>query len=579
MAGKVLTLHGTNARDKMAEQISAMWENWYNAKSGWMEEHVELNKYITATDTTTTSNQTLPWKNNTTTPKLTQIRDNLHSNYISALFPNDDWLRWEAYTADDATKEKKQAIEHYISNKTRRENFRDTISQLLYDYIDYGNAFAYTEYVHRVGKDVNGDEHTLYSGPVVRRIHPFDIVMNPLAPSFEESPVIVRSIMSLGELKLDAERSANKDEALKAVEKAMALRKDLGSLNKADHRKYAGIIMDGFGSYFEYLDSGYVEILTFMGDIYNKETNETLHNRKVQIIDRSFVFVDEDIPDWVGRNVYHVGWRKRSDNLWCMGPLDNLVGMQYRIDHLENLKADAMDLSVFPVFKIKGNVDEFTWGPMEEIHMDENGDVDLLRPDVGVLQVNLEISNLMDKMELMAGAPREAMGMRTPGEKTAFEVQQLTTAAGRIFQEKVTVFEVNLLEKVLNSMLEQSRRNLNSYDVIRVVNKDIGVEAFMTITKEDIIGDGILRPIGARHFSEQSIMVQNLTGMLSGPLGEKLAPHLSGKQLASLVEDSLGLERYKLFRPNIGVIENAETQELAVQGQQKLLDNATVPRT
>ncbi len=261
-----------------------------------------------------------------------------------------------------------------------------------------------------------------------------------------------------------------------------------------------------------------------------------------------------------------------------MGPLDNLVGMQYRIDHLENLKADAMDLHVFPPMAVKGNVDEFNWGPLEEIHMDENGSVEPLRPDSSAIQVNFEITALMDKMELMAGAPREAMGVRTPGEKTAFEVQQLTSAAGRIFQEKVTVFEVNLLEKVLNSMLEQARRNLDASDVIRVINKDLGTENFMTISKQDIIGDGILRPIGARHFSEQSIMIQNLTGMLGGALGQKLQPHLSGQNLAALVEDALGLERYSLFRNNIGVIEATETQELAAQGQQKLIDNATVPR-
>ncbi len=258
-----------------------------------MEEHVELNKYITATDTTTTSNQTLPWKNNTTTPKLTQIRDNLHSNYISALFPNNDWLRWEAYTADDATKQKKQAIEHYISNKTRRENFRDVMSQLLYDYIDYGNAFAYTDYVHRVGKNADDETHVVYSGPVVKRVHPFDIVLNPLAPTFDESPIIIRSIMSIGELKLQAQQGPNPTEELEAIEKAIELRRDLGSLNKADHRKYSGLPMDGFGTYFEYLDSGYVEVLTFMGDYYNKDTYELEPGRKIQIIDRSFVLSDE----------------------------------------------------------------------------------------------------------------------------------------------------------------------------------------------------------------------------------------------------------------------------------------------
>lgn len=51
--------------------------------------------------------------------------------------------------------------------------------------------------------------------------------------------------------------------------------------------------------------------------------------------------------NWLGKtSIVHAGWRYRPDNLWAMGPLDNIVGMQYRIDHLENLKADAMDLAV-----------------------------------------------------------------------------------------------------------------------------------------------------------------------------------------------------------------------------------------
>lgn len=577
MTGRVLELHGDNTQDQRAKSIAHSWDQWYFNKQSWMDEHTELNRYITATDTTSTSNQTLPWKNNTTTPKLTQIRDNLHSNYLSALFPNDDWLRWEAYTPEDATKAKKQAIENYMGNKVRRGNFRQTMSQLLLDYIDYGNAFAVTEYVNKTTTDENGDESTIYKGPVVRRIHPFDIVFNPAAPSFEESPAIVRSIVGFGELELQAAESANPTEFMEQLQKAKALRKDLTSMSAADYRRYENYQVDGFGNYLEYLNSGYIEVLTFMGDFYNKDTGTLARNRKIQILDRSFTLVDEEIKNWNGRNIFHATWRKRTNNLWGMGPLDNLVGMQYRVDHLENLKADAMDLHVFPPLVIKGNVDEFDWGPMEEIHVDENGDVIPLRPDSSAIQVNFEIQSLMDKMELLAGAPREAMGQRTPGEKTAFEVQQLTAAAGRIFQEKVTTFEIELLESVLNSMLEQARRNLSTIDVVRSTNSDLGTAEFIKITKDDIAGDGILRPIGARHFSEQGIMMQNLTGLLGGPLGEKLYPHMSGIQLSALIEDSLGLERYKLFRPNIGVIEATETQGLAAQGQKNIMNQATVP--
>jgi L-cystine uptake protein TcyP (sodium:dicarboxylate symporter family) len=39
------------------------------------------------------------------------------------------------------------AIESYIENKMRMSNFRATVSQSVYDFIDYGNAFAMTEFV------------------------------------------------------------------------------------------------------------------------------------------------------------------------------------------------------------------------------------------------------------------------------------------------------------------------------------------------------------------------------------------------------------------------------------------------
>lgn len=136
-----------------------------------------------------------------------------------------------------------------------------------------------------------------------------------------------------------------------------------------------------------------------------------------------------------------------------MGPLDNLVGMQYRIDHLENVKADAMDLAVMPPLVISGEVEQFAWGPNAEIHIDENGSVtELARNVQWVIQADNAIDRLEMRMEQYAGAPREAMGIRTAGEKTAFEVQQLNNAAGRIFQEKTTTFEIELLEKVLNAM-------------------------------------------------------------------------------------------------------------------------------
>lgn len=559
-------------KDQEAEYISNTWHIYHSQRREKIDAWKELRNYVFATDTRTTTNKKLPWKNSTTLPKLCQIRDNLHSNYISALFPNDDWLKWEGYTSEDSFKRKASAIEAYMSNKTRESHFRTTISQLIYDFIDYGNVFATCDFIASYRKNANDENVIDYIGPVAKRISPLDIVFNPLASSFKDSFKIIRSIKSVAELERMAEEEPDNLYLKNALEQRDKLKKYANAYGLEDFDKAEGIQIDGFGNYFDYLASGHVELLEFWGDLYIEETGELQKGIVCTIVDRMWVIRKEQIPSWLGSApIYHVGWRIRPDNIWAMGPLDNLVGMQYRIDHLENLKADAMDLAVLPPLVIAGEVEEFVYGPGEEIHIDENGSVTELAKNVQwVLQADNEIALLEQRMEMYSGAPREAMGIRTPGEKTAFEVQQLNTAAGRIFQEKINTFEIELLEPLLNAMLEVSRRNLDQQDVVRVMDDDLGVQTFIDIKKEDITASGKIRPIGARHFAAQAQLMQNLVGIMNSPIAQLLSPHISSKQLSKVVEDVMGLGRFQLFRPNVAIFEQQETQRLAMQAQEDL---------
>jgi hypothetical protein len=298
----------------------------------------------------------------------------------------------------------------------------------------------------------------------------------------------------------------------------------------------------------------------------------------VTVVDRSIVVRNTPINTYSGRaNIFHVGWRFRPDNLWAMGPLDNLVGLQYRLDHLENLKADAMDLVVHPPLKIIGEVEAFEYGPGAEIHIDENGDVgEVVKNLNGILAAKSEIQTIMDQMELFAGAPREAMGIRTPGEKTAFEVQQLQNAAGRIFQEKITKFEVELLEPLLNSMLEESHKNFDGTDLIAVIDNDIGVAEFRSITKNDITANGILRPMGARHFAQKAQELQNMLGVMTSPLGQIVMPHISSINLMQYLNDVLGVSGYEIFKPYVAMEEQAEAQRIMRQIQEDAEVEASV---
>ena len=97
MTGRVLDIWDVLAgsEDGLARSVAYKYIEWDNYRRPWLTEKQEIRDYLFATDTRKTSNAKLPWKNSTTTPKLTQIRDNLHANYMAALFPNSEWLHWE----------------------------------------------------------------------------------------------------------------------------------------------------------------------------------------------------------------------------------------------------------------------------------------------------------------------------------------------------------------------------------------------------------------------------------------------------------------------------------------------------
>lgn len=365
MRNKVQEVKNVISTDEaLATAIGEMFQKFSTLMAKKRADWVELRNYIFATDTRSTANAANGWQNSTTIPKLCQIRDNLHANYMTALYPNDEFIQWEALDQQALNSDKANVVKMYVRNKLVLGKFRETLSKLVYDYIDTGNIIGTTEYVKEFYLDENGEEVISFIGPRIVRISPYDIVFNPTAPSFEDTPKIHRYITSMGELMEAAERyPADKEWIEATLTKLRNRRHTLSQYSSADIDKAMGYQVDGFGSMQEYLNSDSVEILEFEGSMYDSTTNTLLSKRNITVVDRAFVAQNIPMPSWIGASKYkHVGWRPRPDNLWAMGPLDNLVGMQYRIDHLENAKADAWDFTTNPVVAVKGNVEQFSGG-------------------------------------------------------------------------------------------------------------------------------------------------------------------------------------------------------------------------
>lgn len=580
MPGKVVELEHLITPDQLALKISERYWTWETLREEKKAEWAEVRKYVYAVDTKKTSNSKLPWKNSTTLPKLCQIRDNLYANYMKTLFPKRKWLEWEGEDEESDAVQKKRDIENYMQWVITRSNFKETIGKMLLDWIDTGNVIGTVDWIDET-QETDEKSKVGYVGPVAVRVSPLDIVFDPLAPDFRQSPKIVRSFVSLGELKemLSRESTPETAEEIKGLwDYLKDLRYRVNNMTGTIKEKDEYFAVDGFDSFQAYLQGDYAEVLTFYGDMYDLDNDVFYRNHIITVVDRHRIIAKRPHPSFFGKPpIYHCGWRPRQDNLWAMGPLDNLVGMQYRIDHVENMKADVLDLIGYPVLKIKGLVDDFEWGPLERIQVSEEGDVDMVAPDVNVLQNNIEIQNYELKMEEMAGAPREALGFRTPGEKTKYEVQRLENAASRIFLMRMEQFAI-YVEDLLQAMLELARRRMTTTK-IRVEDEEFNTANFLSLSAIDITGNGRLRPVAVSHFAEKAEKVQNATAFFASAIGMDPAVnvHFSGLETAKMFADLLDLEGYNIVTPYIRMTEQADAQRLGMSQQEQTLMEAGTP--
>lgn len=562
----------------LAGSIYNQWSHWKSARAEAEARWTETKKYVFATSTRDTTNAKNPWSNTTHRPKLYNIYNNLLVNTDFSLFPHRDWLEFIGNDDEANSKTKREASLAYLKTKHRLSNFRKVMRDLINDWLLYGNCFAGVEYVTETALDpLSGEQIPAYIGPRPVRYSPYDVVMNPKATDSEHTPYIIRSRTTIGELQQAMEENPGlgydstvlqmmKDQRLKVEQSA------------EDGEIEDSFIPDGFGSTGQYYVSGHTTLYEFYGDIYDQESDTLLKNYVITVADGMHILRKEPLNTYSGRpNIFHSVWKQRPDNLWGYGPLENLVGLQYRINHLENAKSDAFDDMLDPDIVIEGDVEIEKSGASTHYYVTEGGNVRYLSPDTTVLNANFQIQELEAAMELYANAPREALGMRSPGEKTAFEVSLLSNAANRGFEYQTGIFSA-FLEQVVNAELELAVQNLHTSDVVAVVDDDFGVEEFIRITREDLVSNGKVVPVGAREYARKSRLTQQLTAFYqTGMTDPEVAQHFPAKEIAKMWSELLDFE--ELYEPYGRIPERLEAASLESTAQQMLQERQMIDPT
>lgn len=571
MSGEFHTaLESLEDKEQAASHILSKFLEWDSYKNPAKDRWQEVEAYRYATDTNNDKMGGNAFDHSNHIPVVGPIAQDLEAIIGQVVLPHEDWFSFKPQDRKSAHKSAKEKVLAFLKNRHKISGFNKVVRKLVSDYITYGNAFGMVEFRDETTENKNG-----YIGPKLKRISPYDIVFDPTASSFEGTAKIIRDLISVGELVRLTQKGMLDEEQVSEI---LEDRKSSRVRSLTTHDKNQQYVPTGFTNYDAYITSGVVEILWFYGDIYDVERGLILNNRKMAAVDGKYLILDEEIETPTGRpHIFHAVWQPRPDNLWGMGPLDNIIGINYQINHRENAKNDALDKLINP--------DKVHLGNVEEVYDDETGVTIYLAPEGGgvqelgvntqFFQFDLQIDRLSQIARTAARLPLDLIGFRSPGEKTFGEVQALTDGAMRGFIHKAQDFEV-FLEEVLTAELQISAENVAS--VIQVPGQvQEGVIPFLDIAKKDLQVSGSLIPQGAQRFNRKNQILSTLAQISASPAFQMAAPHMSGKAWSKAIEELAELEGFGLVEEFAAITEQAEAMIHQQQAEQVVAGQAAQP--
>lgn len=574
------SMKGLGEEATFVDFLVTTYMDYQGARSKWEAENDEVSKFLFATDTRSTVQQSAAFKNTTTIPKLAQVRNNIITSYEEHLFPNTDWVQWDASTQDAVAKDKADLVKSYVQTKAEDSNLRGTTSMLVQDWTDRGFCAAEVYFCNEKKQDADGNPVQGYYGARTTRLNPNDVFYDVLATDLEHATKVVRSVYSLGGLK---KLSIENPEVLPPetfdmiYRRRTELRNALVDAQGRETYTTKQLQRAGFGDTVDYLLADKYELLTFYGNFYDEENDTLYDNHRIQVLDRALILSKEPITSMTGKHAVKIAvWEFREGTLAPIGPLHRIVGLQYKLDKLENQRADKFDQLINPTIVEIGDVEFYgvRGQPGGRYKVEEGGDVKELVESGIVLQADTQIQFTLALMDELSGNPKESIGQRTPGEKTKFEVQLLDVGQNKMFRNKVKKFENEMLTPILQEYLAVGRRNLNQTDIVKIYDNEMDTVVFHDITRDDLNISGRLRAAGATIFAERANALQNLSTLANTNLMAMTQQHWSRVKLAKTVEDLAGLKQYEIIFPNIGIQEDEQTKRLAQQSQDKTAENA-----
>ena len=226
------------------------------ARAGWVEERREALEFIDATDTRTTTNSKLPFKNSTTIPKLAQIYQNMLTAYMEHLMPNREWIEFQGASNEEMEIEKRKAVNAYVRSRFEGMHGDEVMEELAEDYIQSGIAIVHTRHVKNTTTTTGGTILRNYTGCVAQRINPTDFFYDVTANNVHDARKCIRVLYTTGGLLKEIKNSTNPPMTMEQFEELLERRQRVKNVLTGYYNsrtKFSALHKQGFGDVLNYI--------------------------------------------------------------------------------------------------------------------------------------------------------------------------------------------------------------------------------------------------------------------------------------------------------------------------------------
>lgn len=531
--------HYQTDRKTMEELWLTMWASYLGTR--------EAVEFVDKKILKTVGNVKTDWRHKTQVGKAFETIETLHSYFMQAFFPNQNWFSLESRYADNSLTAR--VLEYYLSNKLEDWKFKQEFSSYLRQLIICGTSVIAIPW---------SDEKIEFEVLDI-----FDCYFNPRSRSIEESPFIRRVLKTRAELIegvnsnfYNSDLTPDKVVQITPNNTFSEVYYDTGSQT---FNEFRGISVRDFS----FTDK--ISTLEFWGDIHLPYA--IIKNVVVHIVsDHLLRFQDNT---YEGGKPFVVGsYIPVIRQSYGLGALQSSLGMLVQMNNTVNQMLDGVELALNPMYtiiqdQVTDPEDVFS-EPGKKIPVEDHGAIQPMVPPPNNFNLSYQQVQYLEQMvnQNVGLGPLLGVGQPRGGERvTAAEINAVIEAGGNRQTGVYAHIQTDSLLPILNKTVQNVQQFWRGYDYIEFQDNSTQNIFEIDIDKDTFNFDYDIRPKGSEHVAQREELSSRRSQILS--LALSLPPE---------VQSSIDITRLFLDIVDSVLYENAEKYLIQQEEEPEIQD-------